>query len=118
MNQGSPVLAAAWAKVEDPVCAFQDVEVVLDDHDRVPLLEQRVERLEELGDVVHVQPGCGLVKYKEGVALPVPPSEEGGEFDALRFAAAERIGALAEGDVSQADILEGLEFGEEASDGR
>ena len=69
MNEGSPVLAASRTEVQDPVRAFQDVEVVLDDYDGVPLLEQSVERLEEFGDVVHVKPGGGLVKNHDWGAM-------------------------------------------------
>ena len=83
----------------------------------MPLLEQGVEGLKEFGHVVDVQSGRRFVKNEEGVTLSVPPGEEGGELDALRFAAAERVGSLTEGDVAKADVLEGLEFGKKTANG-
>ena len=55
-----------------------------------------------------------LVKYEQGVFLAVAASEEGGQLDALGFPAAQGVAALSEGHITQSDIEEGLELGEEA----
>ena len=109
MNKGSPVLAASRTEVEDPVRAFQDVEVVLDDHDGVPLLEQGVEGFKEFGHVVDVQSGRRFVKNEEGVTLSVPPGEEGGELDALCFSARQGGAGLSKGDVPKPHIHQHIE---------
>ena len=57
-------VAAFGAEVEDPVGGADDVEVVLDHHQRVPRLEQLAERAQELGDVVEVQPRGRLVEQE------------------------------------------------------
>ena len=57
-------VAAFGAQVEDPVGGADDVEVVLDHHQRVPRLEQLAERAQELGDVVEVQPRGRLVEQE------------------------------------------------------
>ena len=106
VHEATTMLAAARPQIEDVVCALEHIEVVLDDHDGVPLLEQGVEGFKEFGHVVDVQSGRRFVKNEEGVTLSVPPGEEGGELDALCLAAAERVGSLTEGDVSKADVLE------------
>src|SRR2546430_2022486 len=57
-------VAAFRAQVEDPVGGADDVEVVLDHHQRVPRLEQLAERAQELGDVVEVQARGRLVEQE------------------------------------------------------
>ena len=42
MDEVSAVLASARSQIEDEVRAFQDVEVVFNDHNRVSLFEQGV----------------------------------------------------------------------------
>ena len=54
--------AALGAEVDDPVGALDDVEVVLDDDDRVALVDQALEHAEELADVLEVQAGRRLVE--------------------------------------------------------
>ena len=51
-----------------------DVEVVLDDDQRVARLEQLAERAHQLGDVVEVQPGGRLVEHEERAASAPAPA--------------------------------------------
>ena len=101
--------AALGAEVDDPVRAFDDIEVVLDDHDRVAGIAQAVEHLEQLRDIVEVQARRRLVEDVErapGVAL----AELLRELHALRLAAGQRGRVLAELDVAQAHIHQRLEL--------
>ncbi len=50
------------AHVDDPVGALDDVEVVLDDDDRVALVDEALDDLEQLADVLEVQTGRRLVE--------------------------------------------------------
>ena len=59
-------------------------------------------------DVGEVQAGGGLIEHVERVAGG-GLAQFGGELDALGFAAGERRGGLAEVNVAQADVVEGLE---------
>ena len=55
-------LAAFGSEVDEVVGRLDDVEIVLDDEQRVALLEQLAERGQQLGDVVEVQPRRRLVE--------------------------------------------------------
>ena len=103
-------VAALRPEVDDPVGGLDDVEVVLDDEDRVAAVDQPMEDLEQLLDVGEVEAGRRLV---EDVQRPAgrPPRELGRELDALRLAAGQRRRRLAEVDVAEADVVERLELG-------
>src|SRR6185437_2553328 len=111
------------AHVDDPVGGFDDVEVVLDDEQRAAAVDELVEGGEELGYVVEVKAGGGLVEDVESAAASFGCSfvaratcnaagggEVRGELDALGFAAGERGGGLAETDVAEADLVEDVEL--------
>src|SRR3984957_17618295 len=106
--------AAVGAEVDDVVGGLDDVEVVLDDDDAVPAVHERDQAAQQLADVFEVQPGGGLVQDVDGPAGGAA-LQFGGELDPLRFAAGQGGGGLAQADISQADVGEGLEV---AVDGR
>jgi hypothetical protein len=54
--------AALGAHVDDPVGGFDDVEIVLDDQQGAAAFDELAEGAEELGDVVEVEAGGGLVE--------------------------------------------------------
>ena len=60
--------AALGAEVDDPVGRLDHVEVVLDHDDRVARRGEAVQHLEQLADVVEVQPGRRLVEDVERLA--------------------------------------------------
>ena len=60
--------AAARPEVDHPVGGLDDVEVVLDHHHGVALVDQAVEHLEQLADVLEVEAGGRLVEDVEGLA--------------------------------------------------
>ena len=98
--------AALGAHVDDPVGRLDDVEVVLDDDDRVALVDEPLQHAEQLADVLEVQAGRRLVEDVDGAAGR-PLLQLGGQLDALRLAAGQRRGRLAEPDVAEADVVEG-----------
>ena len=57
--------AAFGAEVDDPVGGLDDVEIVLDDEERAAAVDELAEGGEELGDVVEVEAGGGLVEDVE-----------------------------------------------------
>ena len=61
-------VAAFGAHVDDPVGGFDDVEVVLDDEEGAAAFDEFAEGREELGYVVEVEAGGGLVEDVEGAA--------------------------------------------------
>src|SRR6202035_2860395 len=56
-DYAATLLPAFRAEVNDPVGGFDDVEIVLDDQDRRPAVDQFAERGEEFLYVVEVQAG-------------------------------------------------------------
>ena len=58
-------VAAFRPEVDDPVRRAHDVEVVLDDDERVTRGDQLAQRLEQLRDVFEVQAGGGLVEQEQ-----------------------------------------------------
>ncbi len=95
--------------VDQPVGGLDHVEVVLDDDDAVALLHEPVEDLQQPLDVGEVQAGRRLVEdvqRRPGGDL----RQLGGQLHALRLAARQRRGRLAEADVAQADVVERLQL--------
>ena len=74
-----------------------------------------MEDFEELANVVEVKAGGGLVQQIKRAAC-LAFGELAGEFHALGFAAGECGCRLAEMDVAEADIDEGLELGVDGGD--
>ena len=103
-----PGVAALGAEVDELVGGLDHVEVVLDHDHRVALLDQAVEDLEQPLDVGEVQAGGRLVEDVERVAGG-DLGELGRELDPLRLAAGELRRRLAEADVVEADVVQGLQ---------
>ena len=86
---------------------------MLDDDDAVAAIDERLQHGEEAFDVVAVQAGGGLVEQEQragvGVGRAGVAAEIADQFQALRFAAAEGVERLAEGEIAEAD---GVEAGE------
>ena len=61
-------VSALGAHVDEPVGAFYDLEVVLDDDERVAGVAEFEQDFEELVDVCKVQAGGGLIEDVYGAA--------------------------------------------------
>src|SRR5439155_1168032 len=101
-------LAALGPQVDHPVGALDDLEVVLDDDQRVAARHQAREAGEQLLDVGQVEPRGRLVEDEEGVRLALA-AEPRGELHTLRLAAGEGGERLPEAEVVEADVGERLE---------
>jgi len=51
-----------WAEIEDPVGIFDNIEMVLDDKKRGPLVDEAVEQSDEEGDIIKVKTGGGFIE--------------------------------------------------------
>lgn len=81
-----PALDPAFgAQIDDPVCGFDDVEIMFDDDDAVALLDEAVENFEEFADIFEMQAGGGLVQNVERLSSGAA-GKFLGELHALRFA--------------------------------
>ncbi len=103
------IFSAFGAEVDDPVGITNDVEIVLDDDDGVAEVGEAMQYVEQLAYVVKVKAGGGLVQKVKG-ASGLSLGKLASELHALRFATAEGGGGLAEVDVAQADVDEGLQL--------
>jgi hypothetical protein len=111
-------VAAFRAEVDQPVAGADDVEVVLDDDDRVPASSRRRNERISLAMSSKCRPVVGSSNMKS-VPLRAEPGatptalrrlgEEAGELEALRLAARERRHRLAELDVLEADVDDRLQ---------
>ena len=75
---------------------------------RVALVDQRLQHAEQLADVLEVQAGRRLVEDVDGAAGRAL-LQLGGELDPLRLTAGQGRRRLAEPDVAEPDVDEGLE---------
>ena len=79
-------VAALGAKIDDPVGAFDHVEIVFDDEQRRAVVEQPVEGREQLLDVLEVESGGRFIeKIERAVGLRL--NDVTSQFNALRLAA-------------------------------
>ena len=96
-------------KIDDVIRCFDDIQVVLDDHDRVAQGNQVIQNLEKLLDILKMKTRGGLVQQIEGLSR-VPLAQFPGEFQALGLSSREGRGGLPQSYVSQAHIQKGLEL--------
>src|SRR5439155_6438357 len=102
-------LPTLGAEIDDVVGGLHDVQVVLDDDDRIPRVDETVEYLEEALDVGEVKAGRRLVEDVQGPAGGTP-AQLGRELDALRLTTRERRCSLAEVDVAETDVVQRAEL--------
>ena len=108
-DDGTAAAAALGAKVDDIVSTLNDVEIVFDDDDRVTRIDKLVQDLDQAVDIRDVQAGGRLIEDID--SLPgVAAGQFIGQLDALRFAAGQRRGGLAQLDITEADFLQSLQF--------
>ncbi len=77
------------------VGALDDVQVVLDDDDRVARIHQLLQHLDQAVHIRNVQAGGGLVEDIDRLA-GAAAGQLGGQLDTLRLAAGQGGGALAQ----------------------
>ena len=108
---GTPV----GPQVDDPVGRLHHVEVVLDHDDRVPRRGEPVQHVQQLANVVEMQPGGRLVQDVQSLARPLL-DQLARQLDPLRFAAGKRRRGLAELDVIEPDVVQGLKHAGDLGD--
>src|SRR5262249_50869584 len=96
--------AAFGPEVEDPVRALDHVEMVLYDEHRVAGVDETLQDAEKPPDIVEMEPGGGLVENVEDVPTQ-PGAELSGDLEALRLAARQGRGGLAQAEIAEPDVL-------------
>ena len=95
----APLNAAAWAHVDDPVGATDQVQVVLDDENGRSPLDEVLEHVDEDLHVIRVQADGRLVENVERAVLPSPHFR--GQFEPLCLATGQSGRCLSERQVAQ-----------------
>ena len=81
----SPALTAFWSHIYDIVCHFDNVKIMLDNNDRIALIDQLVQHIHQHADILKVQSGGRLIKNIERLAC-IPFGKFGGKLHTLAFA--------------------------------
>ena len=108
-------LPALGTEVNNAVSHLYDIEVVLDHEYGIARIHELLEHLDEHAHVLEVQTRRGLVQDVEGLARLLAVKLLG-ELHALGLAARERRGTLAQVDVAQPHVKEGLQLVLDARD--
>ena len=109
-DQLSALLATFRAEIDDPVGAFDHLEIVLDHDDRIARLDQALKQPHEQRDIVEMQPGGWFVEDEKIAAFFVSRAAAVGqvpdELEPLRFAAGKRVQRLTEPQIAEPDFLQ------------
>ena len=109
-------IAALRSEIDDPFGSADDIEVVLDHHQRMPSVEQLTESTEQPGDILEMQSGGGFIEQEELASRRLAGGFFGGrlcrigevarELQALCLAARQRGDWLPQPQVVETDIHE------------
>ncbi len=105
----SAVDSCCGAEIDEVIGALDDVEVVFNDEEGVSAVDEALEDDEQAFDVSEVEPRGRFVEDEESTLVVLLSAEELAEFEALGFAAGEGVEGLAESQVAESDVDEGLE---------
>jgi RNA polymerase sigma factor (TIGR02999 family) len=89
------LVATLGSKVENPIRALDDVEMMFDHQDRVPCLHQPLQTIQQTLDIGEMQAGRGFVENVEVVAAAAHFAQLGRQFDPLRLAPGKDGGGMA-----------------------
>jgi hypothetical protein len=108
-------LAAAGAEIDDVVRVTDDIRMMFHDDESMSGFAQGEENRQQTFHLRQMQSGGGLVQKIER-GTPGAGGEGGGQSHPLSFTAGKSVGRLADGKISQADFLQGLQGGGEGGD--
>src|SRR5581483_10593886 len=100
-------IASLGPEVDDPVGGLDDIEVVLDDEHGVALVDETAQDGQKFADVLEMQACRGLVEDVDRVGRGLL-GQLAGQLHTLRLATGQRWSGLAEPDVAEADVDQGL----------
>src|SRR5699024_10165113 len=95
------------SEVDDMIRHFDDIQVVLYDNDRIPVIHKTLDDIDKFPYVFRMEAGRRFIQYIEGFAVG-PPVQLGSEFDTLCFTACKCRCRLSEFDVAQTHIKQCL----------
>ena len=101
--------AALGAKVDDMVGTLDEIQIMLDDDDRIAHVHQLLQHLDQAVHVCNVQACGGFVQNIHRFA-GAAAGKLVGQLDALRLAAGQGGGALPQGDIAKTHVQQRLQL--------
>src|SRR6185312_12133137 len=99
VHEVAAAVASFLAEIDDPVRGLDHVGIVFDHQDGVALLDEGIERCQQLADIMKMQPRGGFIENEQDMPLGPALAEKGGQFYPLSFPTRKRVRRLAEFDV-------------------
>jgi hypothetical protein len=105
-DEASAMGAGIGPEVDDPIGAFDHIEIVFDHQQRVSGIDEFLKHAEQAFDVGEVETGGGFVEDEKFCALRRRRrfAQKLAKFQALRLAAGKRVERLAKLQVAEADL--------------
>src|SRR5436190_17946158 len=98
-------MSAFGPEVQNPIRAFNDIEMMFDDQHRMPRFDQALKTIEQPLNVREVQTSRRFVQNVEIVTAAPHFAQLGGKFDALRLAARENRRRVTKFQVAQTEFV-------------
>src|SRR4051812_27443183 len=98
------------SEIDDVVGDLDDIEMVLDQENAVPGVDQAIERQQQPFDVSEVQPGCGFIQDVDSVPRSLERAQLSRDLDPLRLSTRERGRRLSECQVAESEVGKHLDL--------
>ena len=116
-HQFTTVFTRFRAKVDEPIGGAYYIQVVFNDQHTVPCFLQKAQRAHQLGHIVKMQTGGGLIKHKQVTTLGhflaagsgLQVGQKASQFQALCFTTAERGHGLTQAQIIQTHLCKRLQ---------
>ena len=101
-------IAAFRPEIDNPIRGLNQLQIVLNQQNTSPVVDEPFERFQQLGDVIVMQPGGGFVEEKQR-ALAGRLRQMRGKFNPLSLAARKGRCGLAEPQITQPNVIQYLQ---------
>jgi len=110
-HNGSTFVTGIGAKIDYPVGAFDDVQVMLDHDERVAFVDEALKNIQKQPNIIEVQACSRFVEQEQGLAgrraiIEVGIRQVPHQFQALAFSAGQRVDGLTQLEIAETDVLE------------
>ena len=100
--------AALRAKINDPICTANDIQVVFDHNQTCIGIGEALQHIEQPLHIHKMKTRGGFVQHVQRVSNVASPTKFRRQFHPLRFAARKGGGRLTQGEIPQANIAQAL----------
>src|SRR5215831_15989313 len=74
------------SKINEPISTFDNFYIMFDNNNGVSLFDECIERVQQLLNIMKMQPGCGLIKNEKDIAISSYFSQKRSKLDSLCLA--------------------------------